>query len=309
MLSYRHAFHAGNHADVLKHFVLVDLLRYLGQKDKPYWYIDTHAGAGKYGLEDAVANKLAEYKTGIATCLGQEDTPPAVQPYIDAIASLNGGSKLRFYPGSPWLAMHFAREQDRLRLFELHPTDFPILARHFEKYGRQAQVVRTDGFAALKALLPPPSRRALVLIDPSYETRADYAQIISVVKDGLARFPSCTFAIWYPCLSRIEAKELPGRLKKLAPCWLNVALQVCAPSNDGFGMFGSGMFIINPPWTLNTTLQEVMPWLQAKLGQDERAGFVLEYEDGETAKKAAPAVDPDELVLQSRKTKKRGATK
>lgn len=306
MLSYRHAFHAGNHADVLKHFVLVDILRYMGQKDKPYWYIDTHAGAGKYGLEEAFASKLAEYKTGIGACLQQEDTPEEMQPYLDAIASLNGGTKLRFYPGSPWLAMHFSREQDRLRLFELHPTDLPILARHFEKYGRQAQVVRADGFAALKALLPPPSRRAVVLIDPSYETRSDYGQVVSAVKDSVARFPSGTYAIWYPALSRIEAKELPGRLKKLAPNWLHVALQIGAPSSDGYGMYGSGMFIINPPWTLRATLEKVMPWLQAKLGQDERAGFVLEYQDEETAK-PKPAKDDDDFAPAQRKPKQRGA--
>ena len=280
MLSYRHAFHAGNHADVLKHLVLVQLTGYLGQKDKPFWYVDTHAGAGLYTLDSGYAAKLAEYKDGIARLWGRNDLPAPLAEYLAIVRQLNPDRKLRIYPGSPYFALKTMREQDRLRLFELHSRDARLLQENFEEYtGKRMIVEASDGFVGIKALLPTPSRRALVLIDPSYEDKQDYERVFHSLKESLARFPGGTYALWYPQLTRLDAHELPQRLKRLpAKNWLHVALRVNTPSKDGFGMHGSGMFVINPPWTLHATLQEVMPYLTAALGLDAGADFTLEQQ-------------------------------
>lgn len=279
MLSYRHAYHAGNHADVLKHMLLVQLVRYLGQKDKPFWVIDTHAGAGLYPLDSGHAMKLAEYKTGISQLWARKGLPAPLAEYVDLVRELNPDGKLRVYPGSPWLALHAMRAQDQLRLFELHSSDSRLLQENFKDAGRRVIISASDGFADLKALLPTPSRRGLVLIDPAYELREDYRQVFQALRDSLARFPTGMYALWYPQLAKMESKELPDKLKRMAgKNWLHVALTVHTPSADGIGMHGSGMFIINPPWTLYKMLQEVMPYLVTTLGQDDGAGFILEQE-------------------------------
>ena len=277
MLSYRHAFHAGNHADVLKHLVLVQLSRYLGRKEKAFWYIDTHAGAGSYALDSAPATRLAEHRQGIARLWGRKDLPPAVADYLELVRGINPGATLQVYPGSPDFALSTMRAQDRLRLFELHSRDVLRLREHFERFGTRAIVEHGDGFAGLKALLPLPPRRALVLIDPAYEEKHDYERVIHALKDCLQRFPGGTYLLWYPQLTRLEAHELPPRLKRLpTSSWLQVTLRVRTPAADGFGMHGSGLFIINPPWTLQTTLAEVMPWLVEALRIDEGAGFTID---------------------------------
>src|SRR5690606_7909102 len=265
MFSYRHAFHAGNHADVLKHLVLVQLLHYLGQKDAPVMYVDTHAGGGMYALDSGYAAKSAEASTGIARLWERRDLPGPVADYVNLVKGMNPPGMLRYYPGSPWCAERLLRPQDRLRLFELHPADSKLLADNFRKLeahaaaqgkrptarGKRAMIDRTDGFAAAKALLPPPSPRALVLIDPPYEAKVDYRRVVDAVSDGLRRFASGVYAVWYPDLNRNESRQMPERLKKLASNgWLNVTLSISSPSPDGFGLRSSGMFIHNPPWTL-----------------------------------------------------------
>lgn len=278
MLSYRHAFHAGNHADVLKHMILVQLVRYLGQKDKPFWVIDTHAGAGVYALDTGYATKLAEFETGVGRLWAGTDLPAPLAEYVALVRELNPDGRLRLYPGSPWLALHAMREQDRLRLFELHSSDSALLQENFRGAGRRVAVSASDGFDGIKALLPPPSRRGLILIDPSYELREDYGRVIQALKDGLTRFATGTYAIWYPQLARKESQQLPDRLKTAAgKGWLHVALSVRTPAKDGIGMHGSGMFIVNPPWTLHDLLRKTMPYLVAALGQDAGAKFILEY--------------------------------
>ncbi len=279
MLSYRHAFHAGNHADVLKHFVQMQLLQYLAQKDKPYWVIDTHAGAGCYELTSGYAAKNAEYESGIARLWAVADLPAALADYVALVKGLNADGALKLYPGSPLVTQALLREQDRSRLFELHPSDYELLAQNFAQYDKQVVVQKSDGFAALKALLPPPPRRALVLMDPPYEEKQDYKRVVDALQEGLKRFATGTYAVWYPCLQREESARLPDKLKRLpVKSWLQVELHVQAPAADGFGMHGSGMFVLNPPWTLHATLQEVMPRLVALLGQDASAGFVLEQQ-------------------------------
>ena len=279
MLSYRHAFHAGNHADVLKHLVLIQLTRYLGQKEKPFWVIDTHAGAGAYELEGGYAAKLAEYRGGIGRLWARGDLPAPLADYVDLVRRFNPDGRLRNYPGSPFFSLWTLREQDRLRLFELHSTDARLLRSNFLDAGKQVIVEDSDGFAGLRALLPPPPRRGLVLIDPSYEEKQDYERVVQALKEALTRFPGGTYAVWYPQLTRIESRELPQRLKRLpGKGWLHVALRVREPARDGFGMHGSGMFVINPPWTLHDTLAGSMPFLVEALGEDAGAGFVLEQQ-------------------------------
>ncbi|MDR2875146.1 MAG: 23S rRNA (adenine(2030)-N(6))-methyltransferase RlmJ [Methylobacillus sp.] len=271
MLSYRHAFHAGNHADVLKHAVLVFMLDYYNQKDKPYWFIDTHAGAGRYQLNTGFAAKNAEHETGIGRLQTRDDMPEMLRRYV-ALAREDAA----FYPGSPLIAWKLSRPQGKLWLFELHPTDVSLLRDTFARGGRRVQIQQADGFAGLKALLPPSPRRALIFIDPPYEVKDDYRYVVTALKDALQRFATGTYAVWYPKLQRPEIRAMLENLKKL-PCkdWLNVALDIHAPNPDGYGMHGSGLFILNPPWTLHAALRETLPWMVETLG-GEGAGYELE---------------------------------
>ena len=291
MLSYRHAFHAGNHADVLKHFVQIQLIEYMNQKDTAYTYIDTHSGAGVYALDGGYASKNAEYETGIGPLWERTDLPKGLKEYVDLVKELNPSGKMRYYPGSPYCADKAMREQDRLRLFELHPADSKILFDNFRKIeehlaangvrpttrGKRVLIERGDGFHGLKTLLPPPSRRALVLIDPPYEDKQDYRKVRDAVEEALGRFPSGTYAIWYPVLQRMESRQFADKLKRLpAKEWLNVTLTVSTPGPDGFGLHSSGMFIFNPPYTLEPMLRQVMPYLVQVLGKDAGATFLIE---------------------------------
>ena len=279
MLSYRHAFHAGNFADVLKHFVLVEVLRYYSLKDKPWWYIDTHAGAGCYALDSRQALQTGEHASGISRLWAREDWPAAMQPYRAALTQFNPPGHLAFYPGSAALAMTQARAQDRLRLFELHPADSVALARTFESETECAVVRAEDGFAGLRSLLPPAPRRAVVLIDPSYEVKSDYRRVVSVLEDALRRFPLGTYMVWYPMLARAEARALPRNLGSLgSDSWLDVRLWVRDPRTEATGMFGSGLYIINPPWRLPEVLDATLPWPVAALGESAGAAYFLEHE-------------------------------
>ncbi|ALM82542.1 23S rRNA (adenine(2030)-N(6))-methyltransferase RlmJ [Bordetella sp. N] len=285
MFSYRHAFHAGNHADVLKHAVLAHVLDYLNRKDTPYWVIDTHAGAGLYRLDSDWANKNAEYADGVARLWGRDDLPPLFARYMELIRQQNVDGQLRNYPGSPWLTLEALRESDRLRLFEMHPSEAEVLVRNLEHQGRvamrQTTIYDADGFEGVKALLPPPPRRGLVLIDPSYEDKQDYRRALTTVKEGVKRFATGTYAVWYPQVQRRESNELPRHLERLeVKSWLHVALSVRKPATDGFGLHGSGMFLVNPPWTLHAALKEAMPWLTKLLAQDDRASFTLDHRAG-----------------------------
>lgn len=280
MLSYRHAFHAGNHADVLKHLIQIQIIDYLGQKDKPFWYIDSHAGAGAYSLTEGYATKTAEYVDGVARLWQCDDAPPAVARYLDVVKGINPDGQLRYYPGSPWFAAQTMHASEKLRLFELHPSDHKLLGECFADAGRRIKVERGNGFEALKSVLPPPPRRALVLIDPPYEDKSDYQHVVNAMKESLKRFATGTYAIWYPLLQRPEIKDMVAQLKAL-PCqsWLDVTLTVRTPSKEGFGMHGSGMFIVNPPWTLAATLQQTLPWLSERLAVDKGAWHSIDYRE------------------------------
>ncbi len=276
MLAYRHAFHAGNHADVLKHITLTLVLRYMNQKDKSYRMIDTHAGAGGYSLEGQYAQKKGEYLQGVARLWESEDLPEAVADYMALVRQFNPDGMLEQYPGSPAFAQMLLRSQDQLRLFERHPTDHRILEAYLGGV-RGAEVKDTDGFEGLKGQVPPSSRRAVVLMDPSYEGHGDYPKVIASLREAILRFPEGVYMVWYPQVSKLEAAQLPRRLEGLAPKgWLHARLTVQQPDSQGFGLAGSGMFILNPPYTLHAQLLEVLPWLTEVLGQYDGANYLLE---------------------------------
>ncbi|MGB3069571.1 MAG: 23S rRNA (adenine(2030)-N(6))-methyltransferase RlmJ [Ottowia sp.] len=300
MFSYRHAFHAGNHADVLKHLTLIATLRHLMQKPAPLTLIDTHAGAGLYRLDGDYAQTSGEAEDGV---LRLADLPPgpaaesgddALADYLGVVGAFNAESTpWRVYPGSPFVMHHLmsqperASVRDRLKLFELHPTDTKTLQANIAQLeaGRQIAVLAQDGFEGLKALLPPPaapggSRRALVLIDPSYELKNDYAKVQAAMQDALKRFPTGVYLIWYPIIARPEAHDLPRRLRTMATqagrSWLHATLNIGAPAADTAadatrperrGLTSSGMFLINPPHPLKASLEAALPPVLKALGR------------------------------------------
>ena len=279
MLSYRHAFHAGNHADVLKHFILWLTLDYFNRKDKPYWYIDTHSGAGLYDLRSSEAQKVGEYQHGIARLQQAPVLPDLLQSFLQHLQQIVLHEHL--YCGSPWLAQATLRESDKLRLFELHPTDFQHLQNNMReaRLNRRGILKQEDGFQGLIALLPPPTRRAVVLIDPPYESKQDYERVIKTLKEAQKRFEQGCYLIWYPCLSRVESQKLPEQLKKLSPHnYLQAELYVQQARADGFGMHGSGMWLLNPPYLLAEQLRHTLPILAQQLQQDKGARYVLDYQ-------------------------------
>ncbi|GAB3488354.1 23S rRNA (adenine(2030)-N(6))-methyltransferase RlmJ [Curvibacter fontanus] len=294
MFSYRHAFHAGNHADVLKHTVLIALLRHLTQKEAALTVLDTHAGAGLYRLDSEFADTSGEAAEGIQRLLAsdsEEALAPALQDYLDLVASFNSKSNWRVYPGSPFIIQRLLREHDLLKLYELHPTDAKTLDANVAQLhaGRQVVVLREDGFGCVSKFLPPPSRRALLLCDPSYEIKNDYARVVAMATEALKRFATGTYAVWYPIIPRPEAHDLPRKLKtlatKLGKPWLHATLtvkssklSVAAAQGEAKrpGLPASGMFVINPPHTLKGLLQPALPQLVKRLGQDRNAGFTLD---------------------------------
>ncbi len=263
---------------MLKHVVLVQMLGYLAGKEAPLWFVDTHAGAGVYSLESAFARKKGEFQDGIGRLWEQGELPPALAAYLQQVRRVNPDGVLRHYPGSPQIALQMLRDKDRLQLFELHSTEGEFLQKQYAGMKRRVSVQPADGFAGLKSVLPPPSRRGLVLIDPSYEDKEDYRKLVATVRDALARFATGVYAVWYPQIERQDAQDLPSQLRQLAAGdWLQLSLTVRAPAKDGLGLHGSGMFVFNPPWNLEAALQDAMPVLVRHLGQDRKATFKLHF--------------------------------
>lgn len=271
LLSYRHGFHAGNHADVLKHWVLNEVLEALRLKEKAFWVIDTHAGAGLYDLHGEHALRTNEAQSGILRLLSQ-DLPPSLSRYLEKIQSFNQGEALRFYPGSPLIAARSLRSEDRLRLCELHSTDHAILSEHLAPYKNSALLQKLDGFKALRSFLPPPSRRGLILMDPPYELSEDCENVVASLADALRRFATGVYMLWYPILSRRDVQVLPERVRALCPKSLDLSLTVRAPAADGFGLHGSGLVILNPPYTILQALREEGPSLSRILEAEPGQG-------------------------------------
>lgn len=261
MLSYRHSFHAGNHADVLKHIVQSLILTSLQQKEKPFVYHDTHSGVGRYDLTHEWSEKTGEYKQGIARVWQQETIPEQLESYFDAIRQLNQGDTLRYYPGSPRVARAHLREQDRMVLTELHPSDYPLLEQEFHR-DRQVSIYKEDGFTRLKASLPPRERRGLVLIDPPYELAKEYRDVVRAIAHSHQRWATGIYAIWYPVVNRCDIDDMLQGLQDLG---IRKILQIelgVSPDTNERGMTASGMIVINPPWTLENQMQTILPFLQ-----------------------------------------------
>ncbi len=298
MYSYRHAFHAGNHADVLKHTVLVAILKHLIEKDAALAVLDSHAGAGLYRLDGDYASTSGEAAEGLLRLVARPapGTPapaplaPALQDYLDLVASFNHAGSHKVYPGSPFILQRLMRAHDRLKLFEMHPTDSKTLNANIAQLeaGRQVAIFREDGFEGVRKFLPPPSRRALLLCDPSYEIKSDYGRVADMVGECLQRFATGTYVVWYPIIARNEAHILPRKLKTLATRagkgWLHATLTVKAAkqvvaaidTTRRPGLPASGMFVVNPPHTLKAALAPALPQLVERLGQDRHAAFTLE---------------------------------
>lgn len=261
---------------MLKHTVLTQVLKYMGQKEKAFTLVDTHAGAGGYSLQGRYAQKKGEFEHGIGRLWDRTDAPEAVAEYVALVRRFNADGGLLQYPGSPAFGEMLLRRQDHMRLFELHPTDCRILESYLGPL-KHVEVRQADGFESLSGQLPPPSRRGVILMDPSYELKSDYPRLINTLRESLSRFAEGVFVVWYPQVQRLEAAQLPHKLQSLAPKdWLHVRLTVQVPDAQGFGLAGSGVFIYNPPYKLHDTLLEVMPYLVDVLGQYDDANFVVE---------------------------------
>ncbi len=285
MLSYRHSYHAGNFADVLKHIVLIECLEHFNKKATPFDYIDTHSGAGMYDLRSANANKTAEYKEGIAK-LKRIDFPE-LSHYFDVIDHLNeqqnSGKGMAFYPGSPAIAHHYVtqpeRQKDKAWLFELHSSDFRILSESMatgsKAMARKIRIKQEDGLKGLLSLVPPVSRRALVLIDPSYEIKTDYRDVVEAVIKAHKKFNSGTYAIWYPVVERKRVDSMWRKLKSAGIKNIDQYELGLAEDSHEMGMTSAGMIVINPPWTLKKTLNKVLPKLVKQLDRGDGHAFSL----------------------------------
>jgi 23S rRNA (adenine2030-N6)-methyltransferase len=268
LLSYRHSYHAGNFADVLKHIVVVEILEHLSKKDKAFEYIDSHAGAGLYSLKSAHAVKLQEYTNGIGK-LKAEDWPELAR-YFEIISAFNKPGALDFYPGSPMFAKHYLRGQDKAWCFELHPADFDLLKVNLGSSTR-IRLKQEDGFKGMLALLPPLSRRGLVLIDPSYEIKTDYTQVFDSVALAHKKFSTGTYALWYPVVERqriiqLQKKFIDSGIRNIQRFELGLSAD-----SDARGMTAAGMIVINPPWMLMKKMSQLLPRLVAALGEDTTA--------------------------------------
>ena len=275
MLSYRHSFHAGNFADVLKHTVQSLIIESLQQKPKPFVYHDTHSAAGRYDLSDAKSEKTGEYKAGIGKLWHRDDIPELMQSYIDTVTALNPDGELKFYPGSPMVAKHMIGREQRMELTELHPTDIELLRQEFAG-DRKVRIQQVDGYKGLNGMMPPAQRRALVLIDPPYELKTEHDDAIRGIKESHRKFATGIFALWYPMVSRAQVTRFCEKFANQGiRNILRIEMCVRADTNE-YGMTGSGMIIVNPPWKLEQQMREILPWLTDQLKQDDTAHFTIE---------------------------------
>lgn len=275
-MNYRHAFHAGNHADVLKHLVLSRLLALLAKKDAPYAYLDSHAGIGLYDLRGDQASRTGEWLEGIQRVWQADDVPALFDDYLGVIRALNPDGQLRYYPGSPEVARELSREQDRLQLNEKHPEDGQLLKANM-KYDRRVAVHLGEGWHVPRALLPTAQKRAVLLIDPPFEQADELQRCAQAMKESIARMRQAVVAIWYPIKDQRQLKRFYQDLQGTgAPKLLRVELLVHAADNADVGLNGSGLAIANPPWGLEDELRSVLPWLGQNLGQTQ-GGWKLDW--------------------------------
>lgn len=272
-MNYRHIYHAGNFADVLKHAVLSRLIVYMQNKDKAFRMLDTHAGIGVYDLSSDEAQKTGEWRDGIGRLMNAQLSPRAgelLAPYLSAIHDLNPGTDLKLYPGSPKLARMLFRPQDRLSAMELHPDDYLRLSRLFEG-DYQVRVTELDGWLALGAHLPPKEKRGIVLVDPPFEEADEYERLVKGLAGAYRRFPGGTYCLWYPLKKGAPIKDFHQALQELEiPKMLCVELSVRS-DRETTGLSGSGLIIVNPPFTLKDEMHALLPALKETLAQDRFA--------------------------------------
>jgi 23S rRNA (adenine2030-N6)-methyltransferase len=290
-MNYRHAFHAGNHADVLKHVVLAWMIERLKAKAAPFRVLDSHAGIGIYDLTGEAAGRTGEWRDGVGRLHDETGaalplSPPAeavLAPWRSAVAAVNDNGALRRYPGSPEIARLALRPQDRLALNELHPEDHASLASAYRRDAR-IRITNRDADLVVKAQLPPPERRGIVLIDPAYEATDEAGRAIAMLAEGHRRFASGIFVLWYPVTGDDLSRRIERDAKALAlPKTLDIRLDVRQPVRGG-GLAGSGLLIVNPPWPLEETLRDLLPELVERLRQGRGAGSTLAWLTGEGAR-------------------------
>jgi len=267
-MNYRHAYHAGNFADVHKHAILALIIEHLKRKDAPFLYADTHAGIGFYDLASVQAEKTGEWKDGIARVQAEPNPPAELAPYLEAVSKLNSGGALARYPGSPAVVSALARPDDRLALCELHPEDAETLRRRFVT-DKRVGVHHMDGYTALKALLPPPERRGLVLIDPPFEVRDEFERMRRGLAQAIKRWPTGLYALWYPIKARGPIDRFHADLQMLGLPKTLVAEIMIRPGDDEQVLNGCGLVLINPPWKLDEALASLLPWLARVLAPQQ----------------------------------------
>jgi 23S rRNA (adenine2030-N6)-methyltransferase len=275
MLSYRHAFHAGNFADVLKHVILIQLLEYLSKKDPPFCCIDTHAGAGDYLLDSGYALKNSEFENGIGKLWQHPDLPDVVASYVELIKRANNNGKMTHYLGSPLIIQQLLRNQDRLFLYELHSTEVDLLTTAIGR-DKRVKVFHADGLKNSVGLLPPQERRGLILIDPSYELKTDYIEVANALCAMHKRFATGTYALWYPVVDRRRNQALERALQTSGIKNVQLFELGIAADTDEHGMTASGLIIVNPPWTLTAQMQTVLPWLAEVLGNNGAGSYRIQ---------------------------------
>lgn len=281
-MNYRHAYHAGSFADVVKHAVLALAVERLKAKDAAFCVLDTHAGTGCYDLATTTARKTGEYETGIGRLLARDPRvlPAELKPYLGAVAALNGGTlgngSLRWYPGSPRLVRALMREQDRLVALELHPEDAATLAALFQR-DPQVQVRQGDGYGGLKALLPPRERRGLVLIDPPFEAADEFEQVVRGLRQAYRRWATGHYMIWYPIKHRAPVAAFHEALKATGIARILAAELLLRPAEDPRRLNGSGLILVNPPWPIEDQLRSLLPALAEILGAESGGGARVEW--------------------------------
>lgn len=279
-MNYRHSFHAGNHADVLKHAILLRMVTLMQRKEAPLCYLDSHAGTALYDLHGEDASRTGEYLEGIGRLWSRDDLPELLLAYRDAVARHNTDGLLRLYPGSPQLVADALREQDRMILSELHPEDALTLKDHFANQPRIATHQR-DGYELPKAFLPVAEKRALWLLDPPFEKSDDLQRCLAAMQVGIQRMRQTVIALWYPIKDQRLLREFyQGIARTGLPKVLRVELNV-RPADTSLGLNGSGLMLVNPPWPLWEELEQTLPWLAAQLAQSGTGGWRMDWLAGQ----------------------------
>jgi len=276
VLAYRHLFHAGNFADVFKHVAVVQLATLIGRKGKPFLYLDTHAGAGRYDLAHGWAQKNKEYEDGIGRIFDRSDCPESVQPYLDAVHAYNPDGQLRFYPGSPLLVHRILRIGDRMALTELNRDDCARLQKHFSG-NRRVQVRNMDGYQALKAFLPPRERRGLILVDSAFDQANEYSRILEALTAAHKRFATGVFALWYPLMESVAVSEFE---QSVVNCGIRKVLKIelsIHPGNWQESLRGSAMLLVNPPYGFDMVAAPMLHWLWKALSPEGNGRYRVKW--------------------------------